>query len=183
MGEIEAHWSIIIHMADNYHIDKNSKLFQKFLNLKSKNSSEVQEAPKYQLPKREKPSQLDTSQTNHRATLHMSIDDIEEAASMVQEEQRSQLQQFTFNSKSEQAAQMRVPEHKAGHEHREVEGTLHQEEMHYQSVQPRMQNDEVEPEPVLEAPRPERTERVRERRNRDFQSNKNREEAPAAKIS
>jgi 4-hydroxy-L-threonine phosphate dehydrogenase PdxA len=94
-------------MADNYHIDKNSKLFQKFLNLKSKNSSEVQEAPKYQLPKREKPSQFDTSQTNQRATLHMSIDDIEEAASMVQEEQHSQLQQFTFNSKSEQAAQMR----------------------------------------------------------------------------
>jgi len=110
-------------MADNYHIDKNSKLFQKFLNLKSGKSNELPTAqernqsfsqlepekmnkiahkqePTHENIDNERPS-FDNSVTFKKG---MSIDDVEEAASMEFEPA-----QYTFNAKNNCADQLKLP--------------------------------------------------------------------------
>jgi hypothetical protein len=113
-------------MADNYHIDKNSKLFQKFLNLKSaktndpppahdRNQSFTQpepertnknlqrQEPTHEEIDNEKPK-VDHSVTFKKGMLHMSIDDVEEAASM-----DFAPAQYTFSAKDNYAEQLRLP--------------------------------------------------------------------------
>ena len=80
-------------MTDNYQIDKNSKLFQKFLNLKNNKAAEplqdrLQEPnpPKNFARHTGESSNAQTygsmTKNNNRATMHVTIGDIEEAASL-----------------------------------------------------------------------------------------------------
>lgn len=80
-------------MTDNYQIDKNSKLFQKFLNLKNNKTAEPPQ-DKHQETNPPKslarntgessnaPIYASTTKNNNRATMHVTIGDIEEAASL-----------------------------------------------------------------------------------------------------
>jgi hypothetical protein len=113
-------------MTDNYQIDKNSKLFQKFLNLKNNKPNEpAQERPlpaehSFQAKNSSKPAPHSHSESpyyvpphgkaNEKAQLHVTIGDIEEAASLSFQEEEHPASQPNKNEEYQSMASAREPE-------------------------------------------------------------------------